>query len=101
MARSAVRSRVKTRPLRAAPPALNIRAIINALKEAAIKIHRDNCVGLAKEAAFSFILSFFPMLLVFITLFFIWGDAERSVTEILITFRRTMPADSFKIVENY
>lgn len=75
--------------------------ILNALKEAAIKSDSDNCASLAKEAAYSFILSFFPVLVAFIALFFIWGNATQSITEILTTLNRMMPAESYKIVENY
>lgn len=75
--------------------------IIEALKLAAIKSDADNCQGLAKEAAYSFILSFFPVLVAFITLFFIWGRATESITELLTTLNKMMPTESYKIVENY
>jgi len=78
-----------------------LKQILNALKQAAIKSNDDNCFALAKEAAYSFILSFFPMLVALITLFFIWGNATRSITEILTTLNRMMPTESYKIVENY
>ncbi len=75
--------------------------IFVALKEAAWKSNEDNCAGLAKEAAYSFILSLFPMLVAIIALFFIWGNATRSITEMLTTLNRMMPTESYKIVENY
>lgn len=75
--------------------------VFNALKQAAVKSDLDNCAGLAKEAAYSFILSFFPVLVAIIALFFIWGNATQSITEILTTLNRMMPTESYKIVENY
>lgn len=75
--------------------------IFEALKQAAWKSNLDNCPGLAKEAAYSFILSFFPMLVALIALFFMWGNATQSITEILTTLNRMMPVQSYKIVENY
>ncbi len=75
--------------------------ILDALKEAAKKSNLDNCAGLAKEAAYSFILSFFPVLVAIIALFFIWGNATQSITEILTTLNRMIPSESYKIVENY
>jgi membrane protein len=76
-------------------------AVMLALKDAAIKAHKDNCIGMAKGAAYSFILSFFPMLIAFTTLFFILGDPTRSVREILTTLRGILPGDSHQIVAGY
>lgn len=75
--------------------------IFIALKEAAWKSNEDNCPALAKEAAYSFILSLFPMLVAIIALFFISGNASRSIAEMLTTLNRMMPSESYKIVENY
>lgn len=75
--------------------------IFDTLKQAARKSDLDNCAGLAKEAAYSFILSFFPVLVAFIAFFFIWGNSTESITEMLTTLNKMMPAESYKIVENY
>src|SRR6185369_4348997 len=75
--------------------------ILGTLKDAAVKADQDNCISLAKEAAYSFILSFFPMLIALITLFFILGDPTRSVREILTTLRDILPGDSQAVVAGY
>ncbi|MEW6736138.1 MAG: YihY/virulence factor BrkB family protein [Acidobacteriota bacterium] len=86
---------------RRASSGISFSLILFALKDAAVKAYHDNCIGLAKEAAYSFILSFFPMLLSLIVLFFLLGDTTRSVAEISITLSKVLPADSQAIVANY
>src|SRR5690348_7933518 len=97
---TAVKARTKKTRTRAASGDGIVNLLI-ILKNAAIKTDRDNCIGLAKEAAYSFILSFFPMLVALIALFFMLGDPAQSVREILTTLRRMLPADSYKLIDSY
>src|SRR5437870_3525508 len=97
---TAVRNKLTKSKLSARHQA-NLLIILTSLKDAAIKTDRDNCVGMAKEAAYSFILSFFPLLIVFIAVFFIFGDPMRSVKEIEITLWRVLPLDSYQLVDVY
>ncbi|MBI4853110.1 MAG: YihY/virulence factor BrkB family protein [Acidobacteria bacterium] len=92
---------ISSNPTAVSKPVLWFWHSLNALKKAAKKSDLDNCSGLAKEVAYSFILSFFPVLVAIIALFFIWGNATQSITEILTTLNRMMPTESYRIVENY
>ncbi|HMW01677.1 MAG TPA: YihY/virulence factor BrkB family protein [Acidobacteriota bacterium] len=57
------------------------------------------CVGYAKEAAYSFILSFFPMLLFLTALFAILG--RDYMGEILTTLRSVLPPHSHALIQEY
>lgn len=58
-----------------------------------------NCIGYAKEAAYSLILSFFPMLLFATALFAIFGRDYSH--EIMSTLQRVLPPDSRALVAGY
>jgi membrane protein len=101
MARSASVKTAKKRFARREGNALTLWSILTALKDAAVKTEKDGCIGLAKEVAYSFILSFFPLLLTFLALFFIFGDPEQSAQVVLITLKRMLPIESYKIIDSY
>lgn len=83
------------------PQELSLGVVFDLLKAAAFKSNQDNCAGLAKEAAYSFILSFFPMLVAFVAFFFISGNAGRVIIELLGTLKRLLPDESYQVIEDY
>ncbi|MCS7080068.1 MAG: YihY/virulence factor BrkB family protein [Chloracidobacterium sp.] len=58
-----------------------------------------DCIGFAKEAAYSFVLTFFPLLLFFVSSFAALGSGQTEV--ILEGLRRIMPPGTFSVVETY
>lgn len=58
-----------------------------------------DCIGYAKEAAYSFILTFFPMLLFAVAVFARVG--RDNMYDILETLRRILPPSSYALVESY
>ncbi len=58
-----------------------------------------DCVGFAKEAAYSFVLTFFPLLLFFVSAFAALGNEQIKL--ILESLRQIMPPGTFHVVETY
>jgi len=58
-----------------------------------------DCIGFAKEAAYSFVLTFFPLLLFFVSAFAALGNEQTAA--ILDALRRIMPPGTFSVVESY
>ncbi|MFQ3581138.1 MAG: YihY/virulence factor BrkB family protein [Chloracidobacterium sp.] len=58
-----------------------------------------DCIGFAKEAAYSFVLTFFPLLLFFVAAFAALGSEQTGV--ILSGLQRIMPPGTFSVVEAY
>lgn len=58
-----------------------------------------DCIGFAKEAAYSFVLTFFPLLLFFVAAFAALGSEQTAA--ILDALRRIMPPGTFSVVESY
>jgi membrane protein len=58
-----------------------------------------DCIGYAKEAAYSFILSFFPMLIFGVAAFARFG--RDNMHDILETLRRILPPNSYSLIESY
>jgi membrane protein len=78
-----------------------LRILAIALWRAGIKTYTDNGIGLAKEAAYSFLLSLFPMLAALIACFFLWDNSEQNVQEVLRLLRRIFPPSAYSIVADY
>lgn len=64
-----------------------------------VDLLEKDCVGFAKEAAYSFILSFFPMLIFVVALFALLG--RDSKTEVLQTLQQILPSSSFLLISEY
>ncbi len=58
-----------------------------------------DCIGFAKEAAYSFVLTFFPLLLFFVAAFAALGSEQTGA--FLEGLRRIMPPGTFSVVESY
>lgn len=103
MGRSAARKRAKraASPIKPEKQPLSLKLIFTALKASAYRLNDDRYFGLAKEAAYSGILSFFPLIVSFIALFFIWGETDETVGEVLITLHRMLPVASYLVVEKF
>lgn len=77
------------------------RQVLQAFWEALRKANQDDCLGLAKEIAYSAILSFFPILLTLITLFLMLGDPAKKIEEVTSTLNALLPGNSRAVVADY
>jgi len=61
----------------------------------------DDCSGMASETAYSFILSFFPLLLLAATSASFFGHGRSTVETVSASLRGFMPAESHALIETY
>ena len=65
------------------------------------RLIQDDCSGMASEAAYSFILSFFPLLLLAATSASFFGHGRHTVESVSTALRGFMPAESHALIETY
>ncbi|MGQ9897645.1 MAG: YihY/virulence factor BrkB family protein [Acidobacteriota bacterium] len=76
-----------------------LRLLQNLLWKTMLDTLEYDCIGFAKEAAYSFVLTFFPLLLFFVATFAALGNEQTVV--ILDALRRILPPGTFSVVESY
>ncbi len=76
-----------------------LRQLRNLLWKTTLDTLEYDCIGFAKEAAYSFVLTFFPLLLFFVAAFAALGSEQTGA--ILDALRRIMPPGTFSVVESY
>ncbi len=74
--------------------------LLRLLRRAATRTFYDNCFDLAKSAAYSSILSFFPGLMVLTALLF-RHNVSTVVDEISVALDRVLPAEAYKVAGVY
>src|SRR5258708_4444853 len=65
------------------------------------RLIQDDCSGMASETAYSFILSFFPLLLLAATSASLFGHGRHTVEAVSASLRGFMPAESHALIETY
>jgi membrane protein len=65
------------------------------------RLIQDDCSGMASETAYSFILSFFPLLLLAATSASFFGHGQHTVESVSAALRGFMPAESHALIETY
>src|ERR1043166_7448595 len=70
------------------------------LKRSSVSVFYDNCFEIAKSAAYSSILSFFPGLMVVTSLLFSQNVSE-VVDEVAIALGRVLPPGVYRVAEQY
>jgi len=65
------------------------------------RLIQDDCSGMAAETAYTFILSFFPLLLLAATSVSFFGHGRNTVETVSASLRGFMPAESHALIEAY
>jgi membrane protein len=65
------------------------------------RLIQDDCSGMAAETAYTFILSFFPLLLLAATSASFFGHGRHTVETVSASLREFMPAESHALIETY
>src|SRR5215831_12926060 len=79
---------------------MHLRKLLRLLRRAVTQTFYDNCFDLAKSAAYSSILSFFPGLMVLTALLF-RNNVSTVVDEISVALDRVLPAEAYKVAAVY
>jgi membrane protein len=79
---------------------MNIATFFRLLRVAAVRCFYDNCFEVAKSAAYSSILSFFPGMMVVASLVFS-RNVARVVDEISVALGRVLPPEAYKVAYLY
>lgn len=78
---------------------LGIVRLVGFLKRLGLKISSDDCMGLAAEMAYNWMLSLLPGLIFLFTLFGMVNSQQASFYRVLTILRRLVPKDAYSLVQ--